>query len=91
MNFAHCLHIVLVIAKYTDIFRGIFLVGALGDLVTWENLSMEEFFVGKENFREVGAGFPCIYYVNEGVRPLVFTSLFTLKCFSNFKRANYSN
>ena len=24
MNFVHCLHIVLVIGKYTDVFRGIF-------------------------------------------------------------------
>ena len=39
MNFAHCLHIVLVIGKHKDNFGGDFLV----DLLTWKDLSMEEF------------------------------------------------
>ena len=28
--------------------------------VTWEDLSMEEFFMGEENFNEGGAGFSSI-------------------------------
>ena len=60
MNFAHCLHIALVIGKYTGkyTFSGrIFLLGGGGrrERVTWEDLSMEE-----ENICEGGAGFPSI-------------------------------
>ena len=47
MNFAHCLHTVFVIGKYTDVFRGISSGGGWGDWVTWEILSMEEFFMKK--------------------------------------------
>ena len=51
MNFAHCLQIVLAIGKYTEIIQGgFFLVGwfGVGDYV--EDLSMEEFFMGREFF-----------------------------------------
>ena len=34
--------------------------GGGGGRATWENLSREEFFMGKENFHEGGAGFPSI-------------------------------
>ena len=48
MNFAHCLHIVLVIGKYTDIFRKNCLVGGGGleEGVTRENLSVEDVSLG---------------------------------------------
>ena len=51
MNFAHCLHIVLVIGKYTDIFRkNYFMVGGLEEGVTRENLSMEYVSLGYGTF-----------------------------------------
>ena len=50
VNFAHYLHIVLVIGKQTGVFRGIFLVGGQGKKVTWKDLSMEEFFMGEGNY-----------------------------------------
>ena len=43
MNLVHCIHIVLVIGKYTDTFLG-------RKKVTWEDLSMKEFFMGEVNF-----------------------------------------
>ena len=48
MNFAHCLHIVLVIGKYTDIFRKDFFSvgGGLEEGITLENLSVEDVFLG---------------------------------------------
>ena len=60
MNFAHCLRIVFVIGKYTDVFRGILLVGGWGDWATWEDLSMDEFLIGKDNFFEGCSGYPNI-------------------------------
>ena len=46
MNVANCLNIVLAISKYIDVFREIFSGGGgLGDWVTWEDLSIEEFFM----------------------------------------------
>ena len=49
MNFAHCLHIVLVAGKHTDVFKGDFFWWG-GERVTWEDLSMEKLFIGEENF-----------------------------------------
>ena len=47
MNFAHCLHIVLVIMKFTDIFmKDFFLVGGQEVGVTWKNHSVEDVFLG---------------------------------------------
>ena len=57
MNYAHCLHIVTVIGKYTDVFRGIFSGGG-GEGVTREDLSKEEFIMGEENFSEE---FPALF------------------------------
>jgi len=40
MNFAHCLHIVLVIGKYSSVFRGIFSGGGkglYGRIFPWRN------------------------------------------------------
>ena len=45
MNFAHCLHTVLVTWKYTDVLRGDF-----SGWGTWEDISVEEFFMGEGNF-----------------------------------------
>ena len=52
----------MVIGKCTDIFREIFWVGGGGlrGGVTWGDPSMEEFFLGEENFHEGGAGFSII-------------------------------
>jgi len=62
MNFAHCLHIVLAIRKYTDVF-GVFFSGSGGvesiEGVKWEDISMEDIITGEENFHEGGAGFSC--------------------------------
>jgi hypothetical protein len=51
MNFVHCLHIVLIIMKFRNVFEFFFLLGweVWGKEVTWEDLSMEEFSIGKEN------------------------------------------
>ena len=60
-NFDQCLHIVTVFGKFTEVFRGIFLVWGWGGEnqrgVMWEDHSMKEFIMGKENFNEGGAGF----------------------------------
>ena len=51
MNFAHSLHVILVIRKHTAVFRGdFFSAGGKGEAATWQDLSMEEFFMGEENF-----------------------------------------
>ena len=59
MNFAISLHTVMVIGKYTDVFRGDYFSGGgggrgQGGEVTREDLSMEEFIMGEENFLEAG-------------------------------------
>ena len=65
MNFPHCLHIGLVIGKYTDFFRVDFSSdGGEGSGITWEDLSVEEFIMGEENFDELGAGFSSIIKKN---------------------------
>ena len=58
-NFDQFLHIVIVIGKCTDVFRGILLVGRDKKLkgVTWDDLSMEEFVMREENFNEGGTAF----------------------------------
>ena len=66
MNFAHCLHIELIIGKYTDVFRRIFfwcMGGGPGLGVTWENLSMEEFSLPWEKgiFHEGVPDFPALF------------------------------
>jgi len=43
----------MAIGKCTAVFSGIFLVCG----ITWEDLSMEEIFIGEETFSEGGAGF----------------------------------
>ena len=63
MSFVNSLHIVLVIGKYTGVFRGDFSGGGGGDReegVTWEDLSTEEFTMGEVNFHEGRAGFSSI-------------------------------
>ena len=54
MIFAHFLHIVLAIGKYTDVFRGVLSGGwgVKGSGFTWEDLSKKEFIMGEENFHE---------------------------------------
>ena len=47
----------MVIEKCTDVFRGIVWFG--GGFM-WEDLSMEEFVMGEENFNKRGAGFSSI-------------------------------
>ena len=64
-SFDRCLHTLMAIGKCTYVFRGIFLVwgeeiegrGEFGGRgVTLEDLSMEEFVMGEDNFNEGGAG-----------------------------------
>ena len=62
MNFAHCLHIVLVIMKFTDIFMKDFFSGGggqeeglLGKIFPWRMFPW-----GKGHFYEGGARFPSI-------------------------------
>ena len=61
-----CLHIVMVIGKCADAFRGIFLAGGgvEGRGLCGGELPMEEFVIGKENFYEGGAGFLIIILKN---------------------------
>ena len=50
----------MVIMKCTDVFRGAFHVGVgvgMGEGITWEDLSIEEFIMREENFHEGGARF----------------------------------
>jgi hypothetical protein len=60
MNFAHCLQLMLVTRKYTDVFQGegIFLSNG-GKRLTWENLFVEG-FVGEENAPWRGSRIPSI-------------------------------
>ena len=53
-----CPHIVLVIGKYTDVFREDFFWWRGGG--AWEDLFIEKFFMEKENVHDGGAGFPSI-------------------------------
>ena len=50
-NFNQCLHIIMVIGKCTDVFRGIFLVlgVALREGAMWEDLSLEKYAMGEKN------------------------------------------
>ena len=51
MNFAHGLHIVIAIKKFTDILRGDFFWWRGGDKgkgIMWGDLFMEEYFIGEE-------------------------------------------
>ena len=48
MHFAHCLHLVLVIGKFTGIFGGG--GGGQTERDTCEDLSMEEFFIEEDSF-----------------------------------------
>ena len=61
-NFDQCLHIVMVIGKCTNVFRGIlFCLGVglrRGSYVG--GISLEESVMGKEKFNEKGAGFSSI-------------------------------
>ena len=52
----------MVIEKCTDVFRKIFLWWGrgLGYGFTWEDLSMDKFIMGEENFHEGGAEFSSI-------------------------------
>ena len=64
MNFDHCLHIVLVIGKYTDVFRGIFLVVVWGIRLRRRKgkiFSKEKIFIGEENFFVGGLDFPTLF------------------------------
>ena len=62
-NFDRCLHTVMVIIKFTNVFRGTFSCwdgGWSWEGVTWEDLFMGEFIMREENFHEGGAGFSSI-------------------------------
>ena len=52
----------MVTGKCTDVIRGIFLVGVWGsgEGAVWEDLSLEEYFMGEEKFNEKGAGLSSI-------------------------------
>ena len=53
----------MVIMKCTYVFRGTFSHwggSGSGELVTWEDLSMEEFIMREENFHEMATGFSSI-------------------------------
>ena len=60
--FDQCLHTVMVTGKCTDVSRGIFLVWKWGSVegAIWEDLPLEEYFMGEEKFNEKGAGFSSI-------------------------------
>ena len=50
-NFNQCLHIIMVIGKCTDVFRGNFLVLGVGlrEGAMWEDLSLEKYAMGEKN------------------------------------------
>ena len=52
----------MVTGKCTDVIRGIFLVRVWGsgEGAIWEDLSLEEYFMGEEKFNEKGAGLSSI-------------------------------
>ena len=53
----------MVIMNSTDVFRGTFShwgEGELGEGITWEDLSMDEFIMREENFLEGCAGFSSV-------------------------------
>ena len=67
----------MLIGKCTDVFRGIFGWGegfTRGDML--EELSIEEFLMGEENFHEGSAGFSSIIKKNEKI---YMKSFFNLK------------
>ena len=61
-NFDQCLHTVIVTGKCTDVIKGIFMVWVRGsgEGAIWEDLSLEEHFMGEEKFNEKGAGLSSI-------------------------------
>ena len=52
----------MVTGKCTDVIRGIFLVWVWGsgEGAIWEDLSLEEYFMGEDKFNGKGAGFSSI-------------------------------
>ena len=80
MNFADCLHIVLVIGKYTDILRGFFFVGGVsGERVMWEDRS-----VGKRIPMTRVLHFPALFKKKLEIKFLK-NKFFQLKVRSNIK------
>ena len=59
-NFDQCLHIVMVIWKCTEVFRGIFRLGGWRRRDMLGELSLEEFVMGEKKFHEGSAGFSSI-------------------------------
>ena len=54
----------MVTGRCTDVFQGIFLVWGEEDLregASWEDLSMEEFVMGEENFNEGAQDFLALF------------------------------
>ena len=67
VNFGQCLHTVMVTGKCTDVIRGIFLVWVWGsgEGAIWEDLFLEEYFMGEEKFNQKGAGLSSITIKNK--------------------------
>ena len=62
MNLVHCLHIVLVIGKYKDVFRGIFLAGEVGDWgYVGESFHGESIHGGRDISMKGVPDFPAIF------------------------------
>ena len=61
-NFGQCLHTVMVTGQCTDVIRGIFLVWVWGsgEGTIWEDLFLEEYFMGEEKFNQKGTGLSSI-------------------------------
>ena len=67
MNFAHCLHIILVIGKHTQVFRGIFFWRGKSEGGGYVEGSLHEryFSWGKGIFHKGGARLPSINEKND--------------------------
>ena len=76
----------MVIWKCTDVFTFLFWFGGGGEKlkgVKWEDLSMEEFVMGEENFNEGGAGFSSI--IKKKQQKNKYEKFFQLKVRSRIK------
>jgi len=66
MNFAHCLHIGLVIGNYTDVFRGIFSGGGFGSYEVG-SFQRGSFHDGREFFMKGMPDSPALFNKRSGI------------------------
>ena len=86
-NFGQCLHTVMVTGKCTDVIRGIVLVWVWGsgEGSIWEDISLEEYFMGEEKFNEKGAGLSSITIKKKNNENINMKKFFQLKVTRSIK------